>query len=188
MNKITKKLILLGVVASLGTAMVACGEKEEAPKDEPAVEAEAEDTEEADAGAEHSHTLAFEWRGKVAFEDGKYTLKFNKNDGEETINIGFLNDDGRDVHDMEHDGVHMMDKDSKKEHHHLGDTFHAEHFNAYEIDLEGKTGEVTIDVHKGEYQIFLQHMPEEFDFEILDAEGNKVEILDSEVYEEGTEL
>jgi len=161
--------------------MVACSQEgSKAPEEEAKLEQEAE--------LDHSHALSFEWRGRIAFEEGEYSLKFNKNDGEEMVNIGFLKEDGRDIHDLEHDAVHMMDHDSKKDHYHLGEKFHAEHFNAYEIDLEGKTGEVKFDIHEGEYQIFFQHMPEEFDLEILDSKGEKVEIIEEEVYEEGTEL
>ncbi len=181
MNKLGKKLLLLGVAASLGTTMVACSQEgAKAPETTKKVEQEAE--------TEHSHALSFEWRGKMAFEEGEYTLKFNKNDGENMVNIGFLKEDGRDIHDVEHDAIHMMEHDSKKDHLHLGEKFHAEHFNAYEIELNGKTGVVQFDIHEGEYQVFFQHMPEEFDLEILDAKGEKVEVIEEEVYEEGTEL
>lgn len=182
MKKLSKKLILLGLVASMGTTMVACGDKEE-PKEDVVVEQEAEETE------EHTHLLPFEWTAVADFKDGEYTAKFKKNEGEGTVNIGFLKvTDGEDFHDVEHHGIHMMDHESKKDHFHLGEHFHAEHEYAYEIDTEGETGEVKFEIKEGSYHVFFEHLPEEFDFEIVDAEGEKVEFRDAKTYEAGSEL
>lgn len=192
MNKFVKKLVLLGLIASIGATMVACGsDDKEVAKDEPAVveEVEKEEVEETESEEGHTHEAPFEWSGKMSFNEGEeYTLKFNSNDEkEEVITIGFLRTDAN-IDDIEHHAAHMMDHEVEKEHFHIGEDFHAEHEYAYELALEGGTGEIKFNTHEGEYYVFLEHMPEEFNLEILDAEGNQVEISEEKVYEEGTEI
>lgn len=184
MNKLTKKLILLGVAASLGTTMVACGDKAEEKEDVVLEEVE----EQAEGTEEHTHTVPFEWMAKMKFDKGgKYTIKVNKNEGDQTANIGFLRADA-DIDEPDHHGAHMMDHESKKEHVHFGETLKAKHEYAYEIDMGGEAGELTLEIEEGEYYVFFEHLPEEFDLEIIDADGNVIEATDVETFEEGDEV
>ncbi len=176
MNKFTKKLVLMGVVASMGVTMVACGEK--APAKDPAVVEE--------SGEAHTHAVPFEWMAKMNFDkEGTYTIKINKNEGEALANIGFLK---ADTDEPEHSGAHMMDHESKKDHIHLGETLKAEHEYAYEIEMDGNTGEVKLEIAPNEYFVFFQHLPEEFDLEIIDPDGNKLEAKDIQTFQDGDEV
>lgn len=179
MKKTLRGILLLVLVLALGVSMVACGDKEKAedPVEEPEVVAE-------EAGEEeHTHDAPYEWRGTYAFEEGEYTIKFNKNDGDAHMAVGFLKTDAP-IDDFEHHAAHMMGEDAGLEHVEKDGTFEAKHEYAYELELNKETAEFKFTIAEGEYFLFTEHLPEEFDLEIIDAEGNVLEATDAQEYDE----
>ena len=180
MNKMKRNLVLMGLILSLGATMVACNDEEKAPETPAVEQAEGEEAE-AD---EHSHDMP-EWRGTYELAEGEYTVKINKNEGEDGLGIGFFKTE-TDLNEENFKDlvIHKMNGSMEMPHVHLGEEFEVENEQAYDIHLEGETGEVKFKVTDAdEYYIFLEHMADEFDFEVVDAEGNVLEAKDVEVFE-----
>ena len=180
MKRRMKSILLLTLVSILGLTLVACGgDKPEEPEIVAQEEQEDED--------EHTHDAPFEWRGTYEFEEGEYKIKFNKNDGDAHMAMGFLKTDAQ-IDDFEHHAAHMMDEDSVMEDVEKDGIFEAKHEYAYELELNNETAEFTFTIAEGEYYVFTEHFPEEFDLEIVDADGNVLEATDTKEYDEDYEI
>lgn len=162
MKRFLRSLLLMAMVLSLGLTMIACS----AEKD---VVGATNDGGEED----HHHDIPYEWSGIFQFAEGDHTVKFNKNDGDESILLAFISTAGT-IADMEHHAAHVMESeavDVEKD-----GSFTAENEYTYKLDLENETAEFKFTVKTpGEYYLFTEHLPAEFDMEILSPEGEILE-------------
>ncbi|WP_041720268.1 hypothetical protein [Alkaliphilus metalliredigens] len=160
-----KKLSILFGVALLMLVLVACGSNEE----------------EVNTAEDDGHEIPYEWSGVYTFEEDTYTLKFNKNEGDESCMIAFISKESG-ITDIEHHAIHIMEAD-------MEDIAADSHFVAkdeygYNLILNPDTSNFTIDMEKsGEYFLFVEHFPEEFDLQVLDSSGNELMAKDMVEYE-----
>lgn len=172
MKRFLRSLLLMGLVLSLGLTMLACSPQKTD------VETAQDHDEEED---HHHHDIPYEWSGIFEFEEGNYTMKFNKNEGDESILVAFISTAGS-ITDMEHHAAHVMEAeaiDVEKD----GD-FIAENEYTYKLDLNEDRTEFKFEVETpGEYYVFTEHLPEEFDMEILNEEGEVLEADNPTEYE-----
>ncbi len=142
-------------------------------------EFEEESADEHDCDLEHDQ-LPFEWSGQVSFAADTYTLEFKESD-DPSMCVVFMLEEG----DLERSEVYA---------HHIWEAEMepveaGEHFEAlidYGYDLQLNAGETTFTfeiAEAGEYLLFAEHMPEEFDLKIYDAEGKEVFPEHEKVYE-----
>ncbi len=142
-------------------------------------EFEEESADEHDCDLEHDQ-LPFEWSGQVSFAADTYTLEFKESD-DPSMCVLFMLEEG----DLERSEVYA---------HHIWEAEMepveaGEHFEAlidYGYDLQLNAGETTFTfeiAEAGEYLLFAEHMPEEFDLKIYDAEGKEVFPEHEKVYE-----
>lgn len=163
MKKMIQKFMLVGLVIALSAGIIGCSQ----------------------GGAEeddHHHDIPFEWSGLYEFEDGQYTISFNENEGDESMLISFIKADSS-ISDLEHHAIHVMEaiaieveKDGE---------FVAQSEYTYKLGLKNDTAEFSFTLEEaGSYYLFMEHMPEEFDLEIVDASG-QILIASEQVEYEG---
>jgi len=187
MKKLLRNILLLGLILALGLTVVGCSKDEGKEEKKVGVEQAEEpeqstESEEAEENEEdHHHDIAYEWSGIYEFKEGDHTVKFNKNEGDESILVAFISADGN-IKDIEHHAAHVMEaeaKDVEKD----GD-FVAENEYTYKLALNKEAAEFKFKVEKpGKYYVFTEHMPEEFDMEILNADGEALKADKPTVYE-----
>lgn len=175
MKKFLRSILLLGLVLSLGFALIGCS-KSDGKKE--AVLSEAPNGEEEE---DHHHDLPFEWSGIFDLEDENYTIKFNKNEGDESILISFISIEGN-IEDMEHHAAHVMEAEAiavEKD-----GSFVAENEYTYNLALNEESSEFKLELKKpGKYYVFTEHLPEEFDMEILSSDGVVLKAAEPTEYE-----
>ncbi|WP_059104871.1 hypothetical protein [Shouchella shacheensis] len=150
-------------------------------KDEPAVENEIADAEEE--GIEHHEELPYEWSGSYSFEQGIYSLVFNQNEfGDESMRIAFILEN-QNIMDLEHHAAHLIDSSAEevKE----NNEFQANHEFVYNLSLNEDITQFTFTIKEaGDYAIFTEHHPEEFEMTISDEVGEEISPQNPTVYEE----
>lgn len=186
MKKVLRNVLLLGLILALGLTVVGCNkneEKEESKVEETAAKenVEKENEEKENTEEDHHHDIPYEWSGIYEFAEGDHTIKFNKNEGDESILVAFISTDGN-IKDMEHHAAHVMEaeaKDVEKD-----GNFVAENEYTYKLALNKEGAEFKFKVEKpGKYYVFTEHMPEEFDMEIFNADGEAIKVDNPTVYE-----
>ncbi|MGN9164316.1 hypothetical protein ACTNDY_03375 [Tissierellaceae bacterium HCP3S3_D8] len=189
MEKNLRNLLLMCLVLTLALTVVGCSKGEE-KKPENETDVVAQDGENVEGGQEeqdhdeeedHHHDIPYEWSGIFEFAEGTHTIKFNKNEGDESILVAFISADGS-IKDMEHHAAHVMDAeavDVEKD-----GSFEAENEYTYKLDLKSESAEFKFDVKEpGKYYVFTEHLPQEFDMEILNPEGQALEVENPTEYE-----
>lgn len=147
--------------------------------EEEEIEAEEESADEHDCDLEHEQ-LPFEWNGQFSFVDDTYTLEFKESD-DPSMCVVFMLEEG-DLQRSEIYAHHIWEAEMEP-------VEAGEHFKAlidYGYDLQLNAGETTFTfeiAEAGEYLVFTEHMPEEFDLKIYDAEGKEVLPKHEKAYE-----
>ena len=167
MKKFLCNLLLMCLILALGLTAVACT---------------ADDGEEAANGSEdHHHDINYEWSGIFELAEGTYTIKFNKNEGDESILVAFISSEGG-ITDIEHHAAHVMEAEAIDVD--KGASFTAENEYTYNLDLNNETAEFEFEMEApGKYYVFTEHLPEEFDMEILNSDGEVLEAAEPTEYE-----
>lgn len=181
MKKSLRTLLILCLVLTLSLVLVGCtNDAEKAGSDVEAGEEHDHDHDHDDD--HHHHDICYEWSGIFEFEEGKYTMKFNKNDGDESILVAFISADSG-IKDIEHHAIHVMEAEAKEVK--KDASFVAENEYTYNLELNKEAAEFEFELEKpGKYYIFTEHMPEEFDMQILNADGEELKAEDPKVYED----
>lgn len=175
MKKFLRVLLLMFLVLALGITAIACTTDDEGDHDH--------DHEEHDHDDEHGHhhDINYEWSGIYELGEGTHRIKLNKNEGDESILVAFISSEGS-ISDIEHHAAHVMEAeaiDVAKD-----ASFTAENEYTYNLDLNNETAEFEFEMESpGNYYVFTQHLPEEFDMEILNPDGEVLEADEQTEYE-----
>lgn len=165
MKKFLRSLMLMCLILSLGLTAVACTTDNGGD----AANGSEDYDHDHDDDEDHHHEINYEWSGIFELEEGTHTIKFNKNEGDESILVAFISSEGS-ITDIEHHASHVMEAeaiDVAKD-----ASFTAENEYAYDLELNNQTAEFEFEMElPGRYYVFTQHLPEEFDMEILNPEG-----------------
>lgn len=179
MKRSLRTLLILCLVLALSVVLVGCSNDAQ----KAANDAEGEEHhDDHDHEEHHHHDICYEWSGIFEFEEGKYTMKFNKNDGDDSILVAFISADSG-IKDIEHHAIHVMEAEAKEVE--KDGSFVAENEYTYKLELNGEPAEFEFELEKpGRYYVFTEHMPEEFDMQILNADGEEIKAENPKVYED----
>ncbi len=131
---------------------------------------------------DHDHgDLPYEWSGEYSFEAGIYTLEFGES-GDPSCDIAFLLNEGH-MDDIAHLAHHIMEEDMEEIQ--PGGIFTVVPDYGYSLILNSDETTFTFEITEaGEYVVFLEHFPHEFDLKMLDSSGNEVEAKNPVEYED----
>lgn len=172
-----KKWIISMLLLTIPMLFVACSDSEE---EATATEEVTEEENEHEEGGHHHHEIPFEWSGEVTLDEGTYSFVFQENGGEESVMVGFILDNGN-IQDMVHHAIHMMDAGGEEVE---AGHFHAKSEYVYEIPLNAEETTITFNVEQpGKYVLYFEHLPVEFQLEILDGDGKVITVENEEEYD-----
>lgn len=131
---------------------------------------------------DHEHgDLPYEWSGEYSLEAGNYTLDFQQS-GDPSCDIAFIVNDG-DPGALAHHAHHVME--AHMETVQAGGHFTAKADYAYTLILNSEQTIFTFDLEEsGDYIIFLEHFPHEFDLRFLDNSGRELTAVNPQEYED----
>ncbi len=131
---------------------------------------------------DHEHgDLPYEWSGEYPLEAGTYTLDFQQS-GDPSCNIAFIINEG-DMDDLAHHAHHVMEADMETVE--AGGHFTAWPDYAYKLTLNPDQTLITFDLEEaGDYVIFLEHFPHEFDLKFIDGSGRELTAANPQEYED----
>lgn len=154
-----KRSLLLFLFCALffAIALVGCGE------DKPSAL--------TSSGDEHEHG-EYEWIGEFELNAGKYLFQFDASE-DPTMDVGFIKM-GANVVDLDDYAAHLMLTD--KEMIEQNSEFEAKSDYAYSFEMNEDRGRIYFTIKDdGVYAIITEHLPEESNMRIFDA--NNAEIL-----------
>ena len=133
-------------------------------------------------GHDHEHgELPYEWSGEYTFDLGNYTLEFMES-GDPSCDIAFFVNEG-DMEEIAHYAHHVMEEEMETIQ--PGGNFTAVSDYGYTLVLNPDQTTFTFEITEaGEYVVFLEHFPHEFDLKVLDSSGNEVEAKNPVEYED----
>ncbi len=172
-----RKKIIMGLVLMFLLSLAGCNNQSSAPP--PAQDAS--NAEAAEATCSHEE-LGYEWSGIYNLEtEDTYTLLFEESD-DASCNIAFLLHDGA-MDDIAHMAIYVME--AGKDTINPGEHFDPRPDYAYTLLLnaEGSTFSFTPTI-SGEYVLFLEHFPQEFNLSLVDSTGNELEARNPVEYED----
>lgn len=131
---------------------------------------------------DHEHgDLPYEWSGEYTLETGTYTLQFQES-GDPSCAIAFLIKEGN-MDEIAHHAHHVMEAEMEVVE--AGSHFTAWADYAYELTLNPDQTTITFELEEaGEYVIFLEHLPHEFDLKFLDSNGRELTASNPQEYED----
>ncbi len=125
-------------------------------------------------GHAHDHDHGeepYEWSGLFAFAVGTYTMVFEES-GDPSIELVFMSDAGDRDH-SDHIAYHILEEEIKTVN--PGDSFEAEVNHAYMLILNPDQTEFTFTVAEaGDYLIYMEHFPREFNLRFFDGSGEEI--------------
>jgi len=141
------------------TAILANETVDETPDEEPEAEHQCD--------LDHDH-YPFEWSGEISFSAGLYNLKFEES-GDPSIEIIFISSEGN-LEDSEIFAHHVWE--AEKELVEAGESFTALYDYGYKLMLDPEGTSFTFEViEAGDYLVFTEHLPEEFQMQITNLDG-----------------
>ena len=168
MKKILVLLTLLFVAMFLITG---CGQDTAAP-------AESNHDHDHGDGDDHGHEHGdepYEWSGVFTFAEGSYVMHFQES-GDPSIAVVFLLDEG-DRAGSDHMAYHIMEAELEAVP--ADGEFEALSEYGYNLMLNHDETITTFVIPEaGDYLLYLEHFPEEFDLVIKDAAGNEMAATD----------
>jgi hypothetical protein len=134
-------------------------------------------------GHDHDHDHGeepYEWSGIFAFEPGTYTMHFEES-GDPSIEVVFMLESGDRDHD-DHMAYHIWEHEMDPVD--AGGSFEAEVNHGYLLTLNPDHTDFTFTITEaGDYLVYMEHFPSEFDLKILDSGGEEVVPTDIVEYE-----
>ncbi len=114
----------------------------------------------------------FEWSGEYTLEEGTYTFEFQESH-DPSCAVAFLLNEGS-MDEILHHAHHVMEADMETVEP-MG-SFTATADFAYDLTLDPDGTTFSFEVQEtGEYVVFLEHFPHEFDLKILDSQGDELQ-------------
>ncbi len=168
-----RKSIILLAVLMVGLLVIGgCGQETAAPADDDHHE-EHEDVHEEEYECDLDHDeLPFEWSGEYTFTEGTYTMEFMESH-DPSCAVAFVMKEGN-VEEIHYHAHHIMEAHMDKIEP-LG-TFSAYPDYGYVLELSSEGTKFDFEIQEpGDYIIFFEHFPHEFDLRILDNDGNEIE-------------
>ena len=129
-----------------------------------------------DHGDGHSHDHdhgeePYEWSGVFAFEAGTYTMHFEES-GDPSIEVVFMLGSGDRDHD-DHMAYHIWEHEMKPVE--AGGSFEVEVNHVYLLALNPDHTDITFTITEaGDYLVYMEHFPWEFDLKILNSDGEEI--------------
>lgn len=131
-----------------------------------------------DHGHEHGDGL-YEWSGAFTFEKGTYTMHF-KESGDPSITVAFLFNEG-EREDSDHHAYHILEAELEEVA--ANGKFEALPDFGYNLTLDPEeTVTSFVITEPGEYLVYTEHFPEEFDLVIADDSGSALSPKDEKAY------
>ncbi len=135
---------------------------------------------------DHSHSHdhdhgdePYEFSGIFALEKGTYTMEFQES-GDPSIEIAFVSD-GENRGHSDHIAHHIWEEDMEALS--AGESFTVELNKVYTLELKPNATIYTFNIAEtGEYLLYLEHMPWEFDLKFYDQNGKEVVPVDTVEY------
>lgn len=135
-------------------------------------------------GHDHDHEhgdLPYEWSGEYSLEAGTYTLEFQES-GDPSCAIAFVFNEG-DMDETAHHAHHVMEAEMETVA--AGGHFTARPDYGYVLTLNPDGTTITFELAEaGDYVIFLEHFPHEFDLKLLDSSGRELKAQNEREYED----
>jgi hypothetical protein len=169
-----KSLVLLALIL-VGLIMISgCGEETATPVEEPERNGEDfrhdHDDESEDHGHEHGDE-PYEWSGLLNFEVGEYTMVFQKS-GDPSIGVVFVLDEG-DREASDHLAYHIFEVEMETVP--ADGSFDAMIEYGYDLQLNSDVTTITFNIiEAGNYLLYMEHMPREFDLVIYNSDGEEM--------------
>lgn len=125
-------------------------------------------------GHDHDHDHGeepYEWSGVFAFQFGTYTMLFEES-GDPSIEVVFMLESGDREHD-DHKAFHIWEDEMHSVD--AGDIFEVEVDHGYVLTLNPDQTEFTFTIAEaGDYLVYKEHSPAEFNLKVLDSRGEEV--------------
>ncbi len=177
-----KKELVLCVILIVALLIAGgCGQDAAAPAGD-ADSGEENFSHDHDDGDDHGHEHGeepYEWSGVFTFSEGEYTLVFGES-GDPSIAVVFLlNEGNRDGSD--HLAYHIMEVELETVP--AGGTFEAVPEYGYNLMLNADETITTFVISEaGEYLLYMEHMPVEFDLKVIGSSGAELVPADEMTY------
>lgn len=125
-------------------------------------------------GHDHDHDHGeepYEWSGVFAFDPGTYNMLFEES-GDPSIEVVFMSDAGDRDH-SDHMAYHIWEEEKKPVD--AGDSLEVELGQGYMFTLNPDQTEFTLAIAEaGDYLVYMEHFPSEFNLKITDDSGEEV--------------
>jgi len=166
-----KNFVLLVLLLVAMFIVFGCGQEAAAP-------VESDHNHDHADGDDHGHEHGddpYEWSGIFTFAEGPYVMQFQES-GDPSIAVVFLLDEG-DRDGSDHMAYHIMEAELEAVP--AGGEFEAASEYGYSLLLNPDETVTTFNISEaGDYLLYLEHFPEEFDLVVKDAAGNEVAARD----------
>lgn len=131
-----------------------------------------------DHGHEHGEE-PYEWSGVYSFNEGTYIMHFRES-GDPSVAVAFLFNEG-DRDGSDHLAYHIMEVELEEVV--AGGEFEAYSEFGYNLLLNPDGTEITFTISEaGDYLLYMEHLPEEFDLVITDSSGAELNASDEITY------
>lgn len=162
-----KSLVLFALLLVAMFLVAGCGQDAATPVES---DLEHDHRDGDDHGHEHGEE-PYEWNGVFTFAEGSYVMHFQES-GDPSIDVVFLLDEG-DRDGSDHMAYHIMETELEAVP--AGGEFEAESEYGYRLLLNPDETITTFTISEaGDYLLYLEHFPEEFDLVFRDAAGNEL--------------
>ncbi len=166
-----KSLILLAVLMIGLLVIGGCGQEAVTPVEDDHEEHGYVQEEEYECDLDHDE-LPFEWSGEYTFTEGTYTMEFMESH-DPSCAVAFVMKEGN-VEEIHYHAHHIMEAHMDKVEP-LG-TFSAYPDYGYILELSPEGTSFDFEIQEpGDYIVFFEHFPHEFDLRIMDNDGNEIE-------------
>jgi hypothetical protein len=171
-----KKVSFLVVLLMAGLLIVGGCSQQAA---EPAEEQNASGYDHDHSEGEHDHVHGdepYEWSGLFSFGEGEYVMEFQES-GDPSMGLVFILAEGsRD--DSDHMAYHIFEAEMETVP--VDGSFEAMPDYGYQLMLNPGATTITFSVSEpGDYLLYMEHMPVEFDLKIYDANGEELVAQDA---------
>jgi len=175
-----KKVWLLTVLLLAGLLIVGgCAQEAAEPLEEQEQDTGGYDHDHSEGEHDHEHgDEPYEWSGLFSFSEGEYAMEFQES-GDPSMGLVFiLAEGGRD--DSDHMAYHIFEAEMETVP--ANGSFEAMPDYGYQLLLNPDATTITFSVSEpGDYLLYMEHMPVEFDLKIYDANGE--ELIARDVHE-----
>jgi hypothetical protein len=167
-----KCMVLLGLMLVVLLIVGGCAQEAAEPVEEQEQDAGGYDHDHNEGEHDHEHgEEPYEWSGLFSFGEGEYIMEFQES-GDPSMGLVFILAEGsRD--DSDHMAYHIFE--AEMEIVPADGSFEAAPDYGYQLMLNPDVTTITFSVSEpGDYLLYMEHMPVEFDLKIYDANGEEL--------------